>query len=169
MALRASLALAVATAAWPAAAAGTLEGRIVTLNTLTYDDPAAPLFESEGRTVRVGGGVEFGMGPEFAGGLLDVVPVQVEIAPARIEFTYPAEAGTGSFYGAGFNGYVLRFATECALFDAIAVDRAFTTMDIGAGDVFAEVGALYINVEGLPYGPDARLALDLSVADCPLS
>jgi hypothetical protein len=167
MILRAAFALALS--ALPAAALGTLEGRIVTLNTLTYDEPDLPLFESVGRTVRVGAGVEFGMGPEHRGTYLDVVPVEIEITPTRIEFTYPPEAGAGEFYAAAFNGYVLRFETECALFDGIAVDAAFTTMDVAEGDVFADRGALYINVEGLPYGPEARLALDLSVADCPLS
>jgi hypothetical protein len=36
-------------------------------------------------------------------------------------------------------------------------------------EIWAETGALYINVSGLGYGPEARLALDLEVADCPLS
>lgn len=170
MLLRPALAaLALSLAVLPADAAGTLEGRIVTLNTLTYDDPAAPLFESEGRTVKVGGGVEFGMGPEHRGSFLDVVPVTIEITPSRIEFTYPPEAGRGAFYAARFNGYVLRFATDCALFERIAVDRAFTTLPVTEDDIFADRGALYINVEDMAYGPEARLALDLSVADCPLS
>jgi hypothetical protein len=159
---------ALLAAALPAAA-GTLEGRIVTLNTLTYDDPGKPLLESRGRTVKVGPGVEFGLGPEYRDSFLDVVPVIVEIGPTRIEFRYPAEAGSGEFWPARFNGYVLRFETECALFEAVAVDRAVTTIPMEPGDVFAEGGALYINVEGQSYGPEARLALDLSVADCPLS
>jgi hypothetical protein len=36
-------------------------------------------------------------------------------------------------------------------------------------DVWAETGALYINVAGLGYGPASTLALDVEVADCPLS
>ena len=35
-------------AAAPALAGGTLEGRLVTMNVATWDDPAAPLFESVG-------------------------------------------------------------------------------------------------------------------------
>ena len=36
-------------------------------------------------------------------------------------------------------------------------------------EVWAETGALYIDVAGLGYGPSATLALDLQVADCPMS
>ncbi len=94
-----------------------------------------------------------------------VVPVNVEIGPTRIELSYPE--GIGRFYEAAFNGYVLRFETDCALFEAVAIDPVATTMKVT--DVWAETGALYINVSGLGYGPDAMLALDLQVADCPLS
>jgi hypothetical protein len=145
--------------------AGTLEGRLVTFGVETWDDPAAPLLVARGRTVMVGTGVEFGLGPQGFTGGLDVVPVTVEIGPTRIELSYPR--GIGRFYEARFNGYVLRFETECALFEAVAVDPAATTMEVT--EVWAETGALYINVSGLGYGPEARLALDLEVADCPLS
>ncbi len=145
--------------------AGTLEGRLVTFTVETWDDRAAPLFVARGRTVTVGQGTEFGLGPEGFTGGLDVVPVAVEIGPTRIELTYPK--GIGRFYEAKFNGYVLRFETDCALFDKVAVDPAGTTMQVT--DVWAETGALYINVSGLGYGPKATLALDVEVADCPLS
>jgi hypothetical protein len=120
---------------------------------------------ARGRTVVVGQGTEFGLGPEGFTGGLDVVPVAVEIGPNRIELSYPK--GIGRFYEARFNGYVLRFETDCALFQRVAVDQAGTTMKVT--EVWAETGALYINVSGLGYGPEARLALDLDVADCPLS
>jgi hypothetical protein len=159
----AALALALATPA----AAGTLEGRVVTLHVMTWDDPAAPYFDSVGRTVTVGPGLEFGMGPEHRTPDFDVVPVQVEIGPGRIEFSYPQ--GKGQFWPATFNGYVLRFATDCALFDGWKVDAAATSMPVADADIFADRGALFINVQGLDYGPEARLAVDLSVTDCPLS
>jgi hypothetical protein len=149
--------------------AGTLEGRIVTLHGLAYDDPANPIGRITGRTVEVGQGVEFAIPGETLDNGLGVVPVQVEITPTRIEFTYPPPAGEGVFLEAAFNGYVLEFLTECALFDGIAIDPTFSTLPVEPGDIFADGGALYINLEGLAYGPDARLALDLSVADCPLS
>lgn len=146
-------------------AGGTLEGRLVTFTVETWDDRAAPLLVARGRTVAVGQGTEFGLGPEGFTGGLDVVPVAVEIGPTRIELSYPK--GIGRFYQARFNGYVLRFETECALFEGVTVDPAGTTMDVT--EVWAETGALYINVSGLGYGPEARLALDLEVADCPMS
>jgi hypothetical protein len=36
-------------------------------------------------------------------------------------------------------------------------------------EIWAEVGALYVNVSGLGYGPETTLALEVEVADCPLS
>ncbi len=145
--------------------AGTLEGRLVTFTVETWDVRDSPLLVARGRTVTVGQGVEFGLQPEGFTGGLDVVPVTVEIGPTRIELSYPK--GIGRFYEAKFNGYVLRFETECALFEGVAIDPAATTMKVT--EVWAEAGALYINVSGLGYGPASTLALDLSVADCPLS
>jgi hypothetical protein len=165
--MRRAAAAALAAALAAPAAAGTLEGRIVTLHVMTWDDPAAPYFDSQGRTVTVGAGLEFGMGPEFRTPDFDVVPVQVEIGPTRIEFSY-AE-GEGQFWPATFNGYVLRFETECALFDGWKVDAAATTMPVTDDDIFTNRGTLFINVQGLDFGPDQRLAVDLSVTDCPLS
>ncbi len=146
-------------------AAGTLEGRLVTFTVETWDDREAPLLVARGRTVTVGQGVEFGLDREGFTGGLDVVPVDVEIGPTRIELSYPK--GIGRFYEAQFNGYVLRFETDCALFEKVAVDQEATTMKVT--EVWAETGALYINVSGLGYGPQSKLALDLEVADCPLS
>lgn len=161
---RALLAAAALGFALPAAA-GTLDGRLVTFNVETWDDRDAPLLDARGRTVMVGSGTEFGLGPEGFTGGLDVVPVDVEISPTRIELSYPQ--GIGRFFEAKFNGYVLRFETDCALFQNVAVDPAATTMKVT--EVWAENGALYINVSGLGYGPAAKLALDLEVADCPIS
>lgn len=145
--------------------AGTLEGRLVTFTVETWDQREQPYVQARGRTVTVGQGVEFGLEPEGLTGGLDVVPVTVEIGPTRIELGYPG--GIGRFYEATFNGYVLRFETECALFQSVAIDKAASTMPVT--EIWAEVGALYINVSGLEYGPDATLALELEIADCPLS
>jgi hypothetical protein len=147
------------------ATAGTLEGRLVTFTVETWDQRDQPFVQARGRTVTVGRGVEFGLEPEGLTGGLDVVPVTVEIGPSRIELAYPDAAGR--FFEAAFNGYVLRFETECALFEEVRIDPAATTLPVT--EIWAEVGALYINVSGLDYGPEARLALDLEVADCPLS
>lgn len=147
--------------------AGTLEGRLVTFTVMTWDDPSQPYVQAKGKTVTVGEGLEFGLGPEGLTGGLDVVPVEVEIGPTRVELTYPK--GFGIFYKAGFNGYVLRFETECALFESFRIDSAFTTMAVTDADVFTDKGALYINVSDRRYGAEQRLAIDLQVADCPLS
>jgi hypothetical protein len=148
-----------------AALAGTLEGRLVTFTVETWDQRDRPYLQARGRTVMVGPGVEFGLEPEGLTGGLDVVPVTVEIGPGRIELSYPR--GIGRFHEAAFNGYVLRFATDCALFEAVRIDPAATTMPVTG--LWVETGALYVNVSGLGYGPEARLALDIEVADCPLS
>lgn len=161
------LAILIGLLALPAMAEPTLEGRLVTFHVLTYDDPAKPLLEARGRTVEVGKGIEFGLEPEGVINGLDVAPVTVEIAPRRIEVTYTR--GTGTLWGSVFNGYVLRFETDCALFDAVSIDKAFTTMPLTPADIHTEQGALFINVAGMDYGPGKRFALDVTVADCPIS
>jgi hypothetical protein len=151
----------------PALAQESLDGRLVTFSVLTYDDPAKPMLQARGKTVMVGEGVEFGLGPEGFTGGLDVVPVTVEIGPSRIELSYPQ--GSGQFYTSTFNGYVLRFETDCALFRSVHVDAAATTMPVTDADLRTEIGALFINVSGLDYGPKSTLALNVAVGDCPLS
>lgn len=146
------------------AGGGSLEGRVVTLNVETWNEDNIPFFVSRGRTVVVGGPIEFELLPEgtFAG--FDVVPVEVDISANRIEFGYGP--GPGVFLDAHFNGYVLRFEVECALFDAFSIDTAYTTMPVTPDHIRTENGALYIDVAGMEYGPEARLALDFRVSDC---
>lgn len=148
----------------PALGGGTLEGRIVTLNVETWNTPGEMILQSTGATVKVGDAVEFGMGPEYKTPGFDVVPVQVEITPSRVEFSYGAD--NGAFWSTAFNGYVLRFVTDCALIQAVAVDSAFTTMAVTDADISTDGGALYVNVSGRDYGPDLRLGIDLVVSDC---
>jgi hypothetical protein len=149
-------------------AAGTLDNRRVTFTVMTWDDPATPYLQAQGRTVTVGAGVEFGLEPEGLVNGLEIVPALVQIGPTRVEITYPA-AGQGYFFDATFNGYVLRFETDCALFTGWSVDQEATSLPVTEADIFTDQGALYINVAGLAYSPSARLAVDLTVADCPLS
>lgn len=166
MRLNALAGLALAALLAPPATAGSLAGRFVTFTVMTWDDPAAPYLQARGRSVMVGEGIEFGLQPEGLTGGLEVVPVEVEITANRIELTYHA---MGQFYAAAFNGYVLRFDTECALFENVRIDRQVTTMQLAATDVFARGGALYINTSDRQYRPDMVLALQLEIADCPLS
>ena len=160
-------AIALWLVAVPAAAEPTLQGRLVTFNVLTYDDPANPYLQAQGRTVQVGDGVEFGLEPEGIINGLQVVPVTVQIGPRRIELEY--KRGTGVMFDAVFNGYVLRFETECALFEAVSIDTDFTTMPLTPAAIHTENGALFINMAGLAYAPGQRFALDIQVCDCALS
>ena len=164
-------ALLAALLAFPAMApvrAGTLEGRAVTFLVMAWDDPEMPFLEAPGHTVVVGDGVEFDFAPEGTFSGLQVVPMQVEIGPRRVEITYP-EGAEGWFHDSAFNGYVLRFETDCALFAGWKLDRAFTTLPVRDDGIFTDHGALYINVSGMRYGPEQRLAVDLDVMDCPIS
>lgn len=113
--------------------------------------------------------MEFGLGPEGFTGGLDVVPVTVEIGPARIDLSYPPEAGTGRFYRAGFNGYFLRFDVDCVLIEGANIDPAATSMPLTDKDIWSDGRALFINVSDQDFGPDTRLGLRLSVTECPLS
>lgn len=164
-----ALLIALLFAAPPALAGGTLESRMVTLGVLTYDDPQAPILQSNGRTVMVGQGVEFGLGPEYRTPGFDIVPVEIEISPDSIEFSYGEESGSGNFWVAAFNGYVLNFEVRCTLFERVTIDPAATTMDIRPEDITSTGSQLFINVAGRDYGPGVRLKLDLEVADCPMS
>jgi hypothetical protein len=161
------LALALLVAATPALAEGDLTDRTVTLRTLAYDDPARPIYDGQGRTVIVGQGVEFGMGPEGSQNGLDVVPVQVDLFPRRIEFTYPGVSG--AFATAAFNGYVLTFPVDCALFEGAVIDPAFTNMPLAPDALTVLPQELRLNVSGLTYAPGLQVAIDLQVTDCPLS
>ena len=107
--------LSLLVAALPAIARS-LKGRLVTFSVETWDEGAAPAFETEGRSVIVGDNVEFGMEPDGSRNGLQLVPVTVEIMPQRIEITYPDDPlfPEQRFVEAVFNGYVLRFAAECA-------------------------------------------------------
>ena len=159
---------ASALSALPALAEGTLQGRIVTFRVLAYDDPALLLFDGVGRTVRAGPGVEFGLEMEGGQNGLDVVPVVVNIGDDRIEMSYQHVA-PGVFATATFNGYELRFDTECALFSAAEIDKGATTLPLDDTALRSERGSLFVNVAGHPYGRTTRIAIDLDVTDCPMS
>jgi hypothetical protein len=148
-------------------AEGTLRDRIVTFSVLAYDDPLQPIFEGAGQTVAVGDGIEFGIKPGGLQNGVDVAAVQVDIGPARVEVRF--REPPGYLLQAEFNGYVLAFVTDCALFEDVQLDTAFTNMDIAAADVTVQGGTLYVNVAGLLFTGTSRFAIDLTVADCPLS
>ncbi len=154
--------------ALPASAEATLNGRIVTFRVLAYDDPAHPLFEGKGATVRVTDAVEFGLHQEGAQNGLDVIPVEVNISDRRIEVLYPGPDEAVPLSTA-FNGYVLTFDTDCALFQGAKVDPAGTNIALTDEDVTWDRGTLMINVTGLRYVSGAKFAIVPQVTDCPLS
>jgi hypothetical protein len=155
--------LACAGQAW---AEPTLNGRIVTFQVLAFDDPANPIYAGPKTTVVVNDGVEFGLNPEGRPGV-DVVPAIVDIGPNRISVR--TIEGPGQFLRAAFNGYVLEFTTDCALFDAVSIDRKGTTYPIKPTDVEVSGGILRVNVAGMDYDIGSLVTLNLRVADCPLS
>ncbi len=155
-------------AAWvasPVAADGTLIGRLVTMNVETYDVDGAPIFISKGRTVRVGNSVEFDLLPENGFNGLDVVPVRIEITNDRIEFSYGKQQGS-FFQPARFNGYVLRFEAECGLFESARVDAGSNTIELTDDRISTQNGALFVDVKGLTFGPNAAFGVDVRVSDC---
>jgi hypothetical protein len=163
--MRALLALLLLTG--QALAEPSLYGRTVTFRVLSFDDPARPIFQGRGVTVKVGEGVEFGLNPEGAQNGVDIVPMIVDILPNRIEVR--STIGPGYFLDAAFNGYVLEFATDCALFDDVMIDNKATNLPLKPTDVTVQGGQLRVNVAGMAYTDQTTVALNLRVADCPLS
>ena len=144
-----------------------LEGRSVTFNILTYDHPELPLFDGKRHPAIVGDGVEFGLGPEGAQNGIDVVPVQIDVSARRIEFSYAATL-PGGFMAAEFNGYVLRFPTECVLLTGAALVPEGTTLGLKPEDLRVEPQALYLNVAGLTFDREDRITVAVDVMDCPI-
>lgn len=150
-----------------AAAADGLTGRTVIFNAAAWDDPAAPYLVGSDYGGVVGDGPEFGMLREVQGNL-GVVPVLIDVGPGRIDFSYPG-VEPGAFAEAAFNGYTLRFPTECVLIAGAAVDPAATTLPIDDSALIVTPQSLSLNVAGLDFGPDTRIGVTLEVLDCPLS
>ncbi len=166
--LRRAVAAALIAVASQASAEGTLAGRIVTFRVLAYDDPATPLFDGRGETVRVSDAVEFGLRSEGSQNGLDVIPVEVNISERRVEVRYEGPDEVAPLRAA-FNGYVLSFATDCVLFQGAKVDPAATDIGLTDRDVTWDRGTLKINMSGLRYLTGSHFAVDLDVTDCPMS
>lgn len=152
--------------AMPVAGEG-LEGRTVLLRVEAWDDPARPLLVSRDYVAVVGPGPEFALGPE-AGQALPIPPVAVDLGPDRIDLRYLGQE-EGFFDAARFNGFVLTFPADCALFEGAALDPAATSPRIAGARVEVRPQAVRVHVGGLDYGPGDRLGLLLDVTDCVLS
>lgn len=148
-----------------ALADATLVGRTVTLNVLTYNDPGDPLFDGLLHTAQVGEEVEFGLGSEDVQNNVEVVPVLVDVGSSRVEIRY---SESGDLIQSTFNGYVFRFDTDCRLFRGAKIDYGFTNMPLEDESASIKGNALFLNVAGLSYTRQSRIAVDLAVADCPV-
>lgn len=160
--------LCAAVAVGPVSAQATLNGRTVTLSTLTYNDPDYPLYIGRGKTVIVSDAVEFGLEREGVQNGMDIVPVRVNVEAQRIEFDY-SQSSPGVFSDAEFNGYLLTFEVDCTLFTGASIDWMFTTLPLEKDALSFSTNTLYINVEGLEFDRQSRLAVDLAVTECPIS
>ena len=157
----------IASALWAGAAfaESSLIGRKVSVQVLTYNDPAKPMFDGRTHRVVVGAGVEFRLGREGMQNGLDVAAVSFDIGAARIEGVYPP-GPEGSYVAAKFNGYVFDFATDCALFEEARIDRKATTLALSDEDVYVRGGRLYVNTAKIRDSAGKRFAIDVKVAPC---
>ncbi|MBF9034993.1 hypothetical protein HKCCE2091_12160 [Rhodobacterales bacterium HKCCE2091] len=146
-----------------AAQDGVLAGRTASFRIVTWDDPAAPFFESAVYRATVGPGVEFGLAREGHASF-DLVPVVVDIRDDGIDLSYPANAVPGDFAAAGFNGYVLEFDACLRFADLAIVSR--NNLDVTPDRIRAEYGRITVNVAGLSYAADSKLSLAFVAAPC---
>ena len=146
---------------------GGLTGRTVLFSVLTYDDPAVPIFIGRDYAAKVVAGPEFGMVREGTEGY-DVVPVLVDLSDQRIDLSY-AQTPIGQFAKAVFNGYVLRFPTDCVLIGGAAIDAKATTLPLTDADLILTPQSLSINVAGHAFDQSTRVGVTLTVMDCPVS
>lgn len=161
-------ALAALLLAAPVAAQG-LDGRTVLFRAETWDDPDAPYLRGSDYVGRVGKGPEFGMVRELnPDGSLGVVPVVIDVADGRVDFSYPGQLPS-EFYEAAFNGYVLTFPTECTLIRGARIDPGATTLPLEDTDLILTPQSLSLNVAGHPFDETTRIGVVIDVGDCPIS
>jgi hypothetical protein len=146
-----------------------LAGRVASFKALAYDDPAKPMFDGLVHTAEIGDGIEFGMGPEGVQNNLDVVPAFVDVSASRIEVSFERAAQPGLMVDTSFNGYLLAFEPDCLVIDKASVDTQWSTMTLDPDDLIFEGRTLRINLAGRYYDQTSRIAIDLSVDDCPMS
>jgi hypothetical protein len=150
-----------------AAAQDGLTGRTIVFNVLTFDDPLSPLFTGPDYIAKVTQGPEFGMIRQGTDGL-DVVPVLIDLSDSRIDLSY-AQNDPGQFAHAKFNGYVLRFPTDCVLIGGAAIDPKTTTLPLTDANLILTPQSLSLNVAGLPFDQTSRIGIIVEVMDCPVS
>ena len=161
------LILLIAVTAPPGLTAQTLDGRIIEIQVITYDDPDAPMLESSLYSAEIGEGWEFGLTREGRHAFLDIVPVFVDIGDGYLHFSYEAVTWESEFTEAVFNGYVITIGPCVGLSEPVIVEAV--GLDVTPEDITAARNVLRINVAGRKYGPDSRLTLGFDIAPCPVS
>ncbi|MEM9318828.1 MAG: hypothetical protein AAGA70_07445 [Pseudomonadota bacterium] len=148
------------------AQAQTIYGAEISVQVLTYDDPAAPILVSEIYTSRIGAGPEFGLGPE-GHPFVDIVPVTLDIGDGGVTLSYDIVGRAGGFTQANFNGYILTVSPCSAIIEPqlVQADAIALTPD----RISAVENQLFINVAGLAYQPQTRIAIGFKLAACPVS
>ena len=141
-----------------------LEGNM-TLQVVTYDDPAAPFVQTDAYRSAIFDGVEFNAA-EAGGGWIELVPVSIDIMDRSIRFSYPAiEAGSVfDFAAAEFNGYELSF-TPCVGFKDIWIGET-ANIEFDASRISVEDGRMAVNVEGLFAANDTAFTVNFETQAC---
>lgn len=143
-----------------------LAGRTVEFSVQAYNDPENPFFSGRTHRAVVTDGIEFGLGREGTQNDLDVVPVLVNIDENGIEISYSI-ADPGALASARFNGYIIRFLTKCELLDGARINQSGTNVEIDDKRISNDATTIMVNVSGIWYNRDSRIAVDLKVRDCP--
>lgn len=113
----------------------------------------------------VGEGPELGLIEEGRYAGFDLIPVIVDVSAARVTLDY-STAEPGELYKARFNGYVLDFGPGCPRIARARLDPDATTLPIDNKRLRVSDGVLRIDVSGMRYDRDSRVAVDLELADC---
>ena len=158
-------ALCICCAASQAWAEATLLGREVSLQVVTFDDPNAPIFESDVKWAATSNEIEFGLQRTKSPEDIDVIPVLIDVQSTHITFNYNT-AVPGELYPAKFNGYIIDFHAGCDLVTGASLDTSDTTLPIGDDALFWDKDRLYVNVQGQSFNRKSRIAIDLEINDC---
>jgi len=145
----------------------TLTGRSVEFSVQTYNDPQNPFFAGRVHKAIVSEGIEFGLGREGAQNNMDVVPILVDIDENSIEISFSI-SDPGILASARFNGYIIKFPTDCALLRGARIDQDNTNVEIDNKRISNDATTVMVNVSGLRNDRTSRIAVDLDVRDCPL-
>ncbi|MEM8881077.1 MAG: hypothetical protein AAGC82_10805 [Pseudomonadota bacterium] len=153
-------------AAANAAMAQSILGSEISVQVVTYDDPDAPILESQVYSAQIAPGAEFGLGPE-GHPFVDIVQVTIDIGNDGVVFSYESVPGIGGFTQAKFNGYILTIS-PCAAISAPELVTA-QSISLAPSALRSDENQLFVNVAGLAYQPETRIEIAFDVQPCPVS